>query len=47
MLSEDEVDDLSPNHEREFGDDLIMEWARVSLLLLPILQSVGDILTTL
>ncbi|XP_044492088.1 uncharacterized protein LOC123215881 isoform X2 [Mangifera indica] len=28
MLSEDEVDDLSPNHEREFGDDLIMEWAR-------------------
>ncbi|XP_031743692.1 uncharacterized protein LOC101209770 isoform X4 [Cucumis sativus] len=28
MLSEDEDDDLFPNSEKEFGDDLIMEWAR-------------------
>lgn len=30
MASEDEDDDLFPNSEKEFGDDLIMEWARVS-----------------
>lgn len=28
MVSEDEDDDLFPNCEKEFGDDLIMEWAR-------------------
>ncbi|XP_022157514.1 uncharacterized protein LOC111024191 isoform X2 [Momordica charantia] len=28
MVSEDEDDDLFPNSEKEFGDDLIMEWAR-------------------
>ncbi|XP_031250200.1 uncharacterized protein LOC116108064 isoform X1 [Pistacia vera] len=28
MASEDEDDDLFPNHEKEFVDDLMMEWAR-------------------
>ncbi|TYK24604.1 DENN domain-containing protein [Cucumis melo var. makuwa] len=28
MVSEDEDDDLFPSCEKEFGDDLIMEWAR-------------------
>ncbi|KAJ7977157.1 DENN domain-containing protein [Quillaja saponaria] len=28
MASEDEDDELFPNHERDYGDELIMEWAR-------------------
>ena len=32
-MDEDEDDDLFPNHEKDFGDDLILEWARVSFLL--------------
>ena len=30
---EDEDDDLFSNLEKDFGDDLILEWARVSFLL--------------
>lgn len=31
MVSEDDDDDLFSNCEKEFGDELIMEWARVRL----------------
>lgn len=32
-MSEDDDDDLSSVCEKEFSDDLIMAWARVSLLM--------------
>lgn len=32
VVSEDEDDDLFPNSQRELNDDVILEWARVSLL---------------
>ena len=38
MASEDDDDDLFSNCEKDFGDDLIMEWARVSLFLFPCLH---------
>ncbi|KAJ6333947.1 hypothetical protein OIU78_010948 [Salix suchowensis] len=28
MVSEDEDDELFPDHEKDFGDDLILEWAK-------------------
>lgn len=28
MVSEDEEDELFPDHEKDFGDDLILEWAK-------------------
>jgi hypothetical protein len=31
MVSDDDDDELFPDHEKDFGDDLILEWAKVSL----------------
>ena len=38
MGSEDEDDDLFLSDEKEAGDEIIMEWARVSLLFFLCLQ---------
>lgn len=43
MVSEDDDDDLFSNCEKEFGDELIMEWARVSL---SIFINIFDVYTT-
>lgn len=48
MTSEDDDDELFSNFDKDLGDDLIMEWAKVSIYLYfvhIIYLNAGDVLT--